>query len=272
MDEQKLRRLFRARPWEPARPGWRCPDEAQLAAFVEGRLAAKDQTKLESHLSDCAACLDQVSFLARRNSSADMPVAPHLLSRARRLVDAETPAWRTPIVRWATMAAAAASIVVAVGLFRLQTPQAPPASLEPGPVAPDPQSVPAAAAPVSPPQAVAAPPDAQPAPRPGRILRSPANAPAQFQFLFPTEGAILSALDPEIRWPAVPGAAYYEAQVVTDEGNVAWSARTGATSVRLPGDGASLQTGKKYFVWIRAYLTGGGTVKSAAVSFHIAGR
>jgi len=89
--------------------------------------------------------------------------------------------------------------------------------------------------------AVAAQPDAQRAPQPARILRSPANAPAQFQLLFPTEGAMLSALEPEIRWPAVPGAAYYEAQVVTEEGNVAWSARTDATRIRLPGDGASLR-------------------------------
>jgi hypothetical protein len=93
-----------------------------------------------------------------------------------------------------------------------------------------------------------------------------------FHLLFPAENATLSPHDLKLQWNAIPGAAYYEAQVMTDEGNVAWSARTGTTSVRLPGDGTSLQAGKKYFVWIRAYLAGGGTVKSAAVSFHIADR
>jgi len=91
-----------------------------------------------------------------------------------------------------------------------------------------------------------------------------------FHLLFPAENAALSPQDLKLQWSAIPGAAYYEAQVMTDEGDVAWSARTGSTSVRLPGDGASLRAGKKYFVWIRAYLAGGGTVKSAAVSFHIA--
>jgi len=91
-----------------------------------------------------------------------------------------------------------------------------------------------------------------------------------FHLLFPAENAALSPQDLKLQWSAIPGAAYYEAQVMTDEGDVAWSARTGSTSVRLPSDGASLRAGKKYFVWIRAYLAGGGTVKSAAVSFHIA--
>jgi hypothetical protein len=90
--------------------------------------------------------------------------------------------------------------------------------------------------------------------------------------LSPAENAMLPRDELRFQWRAVPGAAYYEAQVMTEDGNVAWSARTDATSVRLPGDGASLKAGEKYFVWIRAYLAGGGTVKSAAVSFHIADR
>jgi hypothetical protein len=93
-----------------------------------------------------------------------------------------------------------------------------------------------------------------------------------FHLLFPAENATLSPHDLKLEWSAIPGAAYYEAQVMTEEGNVAWAARTGTTSVRLPGDDASLQAGKKYFVWVRAYLSGGGTVKSAAVSFHITDR
>jgi len=266
MDEQELTRILRAQERGGARAGWRCPDEAHLAAYVEHHLPAADQARIETHLADCEACRDQVSFLVRPPADAAGTVAPQVLSRARDLVPPVRSFWAVPLMRWGTMTAAAACVVLAVGLFRLQAPQEPLAE-PPAPTAP------AAVAPVpSLPAPVAAPPAAvrQPAPRPAPAVRNSAGTPVAFHLLFPAENAALSPQDLKLQWSAIPGAAYYEAQVMTDEGDVAWSARTGSTSVRLPGDGASLRAGKKYFVWIRAYLAGGGTVKSAAVSFHIA--
>jgi hypothetical protein len=268
MDEKELTRRLRA--WEPARDhaGWRCPDEARLAAYVEHRLPVTDQARIEAHLADCAACLGQVAFLIRQPAGAVSSVDPQVLSRARDLVPPVRSFWAVPLMRWDTVTAAAACVVLAVGLFRLQAPQAP--LVEP--------RAPAAPATVAPARSlraeIPAPSAAvrQPAPRPAPAVRNSVGTAMAFHLLFPAENATLSPLDLKLQWNAVPGAAYYEAQVMTDEGNVAWSARTATTSVRLPGDGASLQAGKKYFVWIRAYLAGGGTMKSAAVSFHIADR
>ena len=60
-------------------------------------------------------------------------------------------------------------------------------------------------------------------------------------------------------------------QIVTEEGNVVWSGRADGTSTRLPA-GHGLQAGQKYFVWVRAHLSGGGTVKSPAVPFRVSGQ
>lgn len=266
MDEKELTRMLRAQERSGDRAGWRCPGEAHLAAYVEHRLPATDQARIEAHLADCEACLGQVAFLIRPPADAAGAVAPQVLSRARDLVPPARPFWAVPLMRWGAMTAAAACVVLAVGLFRLQAPQAPPVE-PPAPAAPA-AIVPAPSLPAPVPATPAA--ARQPALRPAPAVRNSMGAPMAFHLLFPAENATLSPRDLTLQWSAIAGATYYEAQVMTEEGNVAWSARTGTTSVRLPGDDASLQAGKKYFVWIRAYLSGGGTVKSAAVSFHIA--
>jgi hypothetical protein len=268
MDEKKLTHLLQMQGGMRENTGWRCPDEAHLAAYVDRRLPAADQARIEAHLADCDACVDQVSFLVRQPADAAGTVAPQVLSRARDLVPPVRSFWVVPLMRWGTMTAAAACVVLAVGLFRLQAPHEPPAE-ERAPEAPA-AVAPAPSLPVRTPAQLRAAP--RPAPRPAPAVRNSVGTPMAFHLLFPAENATLSPHDLTLQWSAIAGAAYYEAQVTTDEGDVAWSARTDATSVRLPGDSASLQPGRKYFVWIRAYLAGGGTVKSAAVSFHIADR
>jgi len=59
--------------------------------------------------------------------------------------------------------------------------------------------------------------------------------------------------------------------LVTDDGTSVWHSRVEGTSARPP-DSAKLDAGAKYFVWVKAFLSGGETVKSAAVSFRIAGQ
>lgn len=271
MDENELTRMLLAQRSAGDRAGWRCPDEAHLAAYVDHRLPATEQARIEAHLADCRACLDQVAFLIQPPADAAGAVASQVLFRARDLVLPARSFWAVPLMRWGTVTAAAACVVVAVGLFRLEAPPAPPVPPAESPA----PAGPAAVAPApSLPAEVPAPPAAapQPAPRSARAVRNAAGTAPAFHLLSPSEDATLSPRDLKLQWNDVPGAAYYEAQVMTEEGNVAWSARADTTSVRLPGDGASLQAGRKYFVWVRAYLTGGGTVKSAAVSFHIATR
>ena len=101
------------------------------------------------------------------------------------------------------------------------------------------------------------------------MRNSAASSP--FVLLSPSENDThpLDALD--FVWRRVPGAVYYDIHIVTEEGNVVWSGKAEGTSTRLPA-GHGLQTGQKYFVWVRAHLSGGGTVKSPAVPFRVGGQ
>ena len=59
-DEELLGRLLRhlARPGRKLRVG--CPEEEDLAAYMDGGLAETRRSELESHLADCALCLDDL--------------------------------------------------------------------------------------------------------------------------------------------------------------------------------------------------------------------
>lgn len=99
-------------------------------------------------------------------------------------------------------------------------------------------------------------------------MRQSAPRPFALRVVSPTENATLPSRDLDFRWQAIAGAAYYEIHIVTEDGTVVWQHRVESTSSRL-GGGASLQAGARYFVWVRAYLSGGGTVRSEAVSFRV---
>jgi hypothetical protein len=94
------------------------------------------------------------------------------------------------------------------------------------------------------------------------------NAPS---VVAPAENATVARQDLEFRWQPVAGSVYYEINVVTEDGTVVWQARLEGTKTRLP-DAPRLEARTKYFVWVRAHLVGGETVKSPAVSFHLADR
>ena len=82
---------------------------------------------------------------------------------------------------------------------------------------------------------------------------------------------MLSPRDPEFRWQAVPGSIYDELSLVREDSNVVWQSRVEGTLARLPAS-VTLQSGTAYFVWVRAYLAGGATLKSAAVPFRVGTR
>ena len=269
MDEKDLKRLLRVRKPGSQRSGWRCPDEMRLAAYVEHRMSVAEEARIERHIAACAACLEQVVFLARHRVPDQAPVPRHLLSRAGDLVGSQPSAWPGLVLRWGTLAAAAACLLLVISL-QLREPGAPPLPGAP-PSAPAPGAtpgttgVPAAELPAAP--AVAT---AQPAPASPTKVRKSVAGPLALQMLSPAENATLSPREPVFRWQAVPGAAYYDMDILTEDGNVVWQGKVEGTSTRLP-DGHPLQAGTKYFVWVRAHLSAGGTVKSAAVSFHIGG-
>jgi hypothetical protein len=256
MNEQDLLRLLRARKSGQGQRSWRCPDEADLAAYVDARLADRAQRRLEAHLADCVFCLDRVVFLLRREVSPEPEVPPGLLARARDLgADGKEARWWAEW-RWRTAAAAAACVVLGVFIWLRQ---------------PSPPSVPFAGSPtpsvgVSPPAAPAA--TAVPS-APPRVVRNGRRASVALRLLFPREGAIVPREGSDFRWTEVRGCLFYEIRLMTGEGDLVWEARVEATQTRIPAN-VQLAPGGKYFVSVRAYLPEGKTLPAGVVGFLVA--
>jgi hypothetical protein len=256
MDERTLKRLLRATDRPPDQPGWGCPTETQLEAYFDERVFAAERAGIEAHLSDCDRCLEQIAFLARLPVSEPQDaVAPDLLAKAKGLVSSRQRPWLAPALRWGAVAAAAC-LVLAVGLnWRAPSHTDVPRAVRPAiPEAPPPPS--AVAVPLAPPVLP-----------PATVRKSPEST-SQVVIVSPQEKATLSAHALEFTWRAVPSALYYEVRVTTEDGTVVWQAKADATSVRLPAD-RPLRPGAGYFVSVRAYLAGGGSVLSAWVSFQV---
>lgn len=286
MDEKTLKRLLRGEGAEAGVPGRNCPDEALLSAYVEHGMSGEKLVKVEAHLADCEACLGQVAFLARQPAEPATSIAPGAVARARDLVALPPSPWRPLVLRWGTALAGVACIVlVVVAVLRqggtVQAPATmpvPDAALEgrgaPAQSAPAQQDAQPEARSLKPeagsrrPEAGLAAPASTP---PSRTVRNSAPAVRTLSVVSPAEAATLARKDLEFRWHAIPGGLYYEIDLVTDEGTSVWHSRVEGTSARPP-DGTKLDAGAKYFVWVKAFLSGGETVKSAAVSFHIAGQ
>jgi len=278
MDNKELTRLVRISE-RPGRRGWRCPDEAQLAAWVDHRLDGRTADRVEAHLAWCEPCLEQVAFLASLEPSGETSVAPRLCARAVDLAPQRRSPWHGPVVRWASATAVATCAVVAIVLYVHEPGAARPGGQPgagsettrvPAPIV-SPASVPAAAPPVvSAPTTTPAGPASKTAGPSRPTVRKSTVASSTPVLVSPTEGGALPSFAPEFRWEAVAGSLFYEVHVVTEDGSVVWQSNVTSTRARLP-DGYSLRTGARYFVWVRAHLSGGGTVKSAAVSFHVGG-
>ncbi|HCL55714.1 MAG TPA: hypothetical protein DHW82_01725 [Spirochaetia bacterium] len=42
-----------------------CPDDYQIASFIDGLLAESEKTKIENHLNHCLSCMEKVFFLKK---------------------------------------------------------------------------------------------------------------------------------------------------------------------------------------------------------------
>jgi hypothetical protein len=88
------------------------------------------------------------------------------------------------------------------------------------------------------------------------------------QILSPEEGSIVGREQVDFRWREVTGAIHYEVQLVTAEGDVLWQDRTEKTGARLPGT-VPIASGQEVYVWVRAHLLDGQTLKSDPVGFRL---
>src|SRR6266550_2121313 len=116
--EEELNRLLRKNPLSARRRGWRCFDDLQLAAYVDGTLDANARQSLEAHLTDCKTCLGQVSFLMQSSEwpePVDVPV--WLVTKAQKLVSEQPKPANVFGRRWATATLAVGLLLTVLVVF-----------------------------------------------------------------------------------------------------------------------------------------------------------
>ena len=275
MDEKNLKELLQGRRSNAVRRGWRCPDEIQLAAYVDSTLQGSARELVEKHVADCDFCLEQISFLvqaADQEASAEVPASA--LRRARDLAPRKSGSSGNWGWRWAAASAAAACLVLLVAFIALRFRTQPGVNAPSEPLVaqqhqPDialPTTAPAISSP-GPSPAVQKLKSAEPA---APEVRRPAQAQLP-QVVFPRNGATLRRSEVDFRWAPFPDAVFYDIRVVTAAGDLVLESKTEDTHLRIADD-VQLQPGAKYFVLVRAHLLQGHTVKSGTVSFRISGR
>jgi len=211
-----------------------CPDEHQIAGYVDGApdIAAREQVEL--HLADCRRCLAVVVLLFReRDADSIQPVPDAAVAPTRALVT------KRPQPRWrmAPQWAAAAALVLAVPLL-FQTGR----NLDRGV-------------------------EGQGRPEPS-VTRTLAPTATGLQVLAPGDGASVDPRRLSFRWTEVPGSPHYDVRIVTDAGDVVIQQRVIGTAWRLPAQ-LNLQPGAEYFVRIDAYPSGDKVVSSDHVPFRV---
>lgn len=226
---------------------FRCPDEHQLAAYVDQQLIGAERQRVESHVAKCDSCLRQVGFLVKESQAPSDSVPSFLLDRANKL---DNEARTTSSFGWKYVAVAAAIALVALGLViwreaRSNTEEN--SSIvaivqQPSAVLPHKGSSEAATA-----------------------VRSVSPSAALPHVLSPQPGAIVHRSDFIIRWESIPKATAYEVRVVTADGDLVWSKRVHENSAKAPDQ--VLRPGMKYFLWVRAFLANGKEEQSQAVGF-----
>jgi hypothetical protein len=240
---------------ESMKRGWRCLDEEELAAYVEQRVAGREQERVESHLAACRDCRDQVGFLTRaEEEQALAPVPAGWLAGARGLDRPGAKGWMWTW-SWGAAATAVACLLVAGALWLRPQPETAPSVSGARPT-PSPQVVAQAETKPLPP--------AQPAP----MVRNQARAAAAPEVIFPKPHAIVAREGLAFRWKEVKGALSYEVRLVNAEGDVLWEQRVQGQSTK-PTPTLALQPGETCFLWVGAYLPDGRTVRSKAIPFTI---
>lgn len=275
---EELTHLLRNRQAASSGRTWSCADEARLAAYVDGGLEANARRSLESHLADCPACRQQVSFVMQATDWETPADAPGwLVNKARELVP-ETRGVRVWFDwRWATASTAAILVLGLMAVLAIRSGNPEPTANSPAQAAAEPTK-PAQTSTPSPgrnaavvamasspaPRKVAAPEHEPPAP----VVRNDATGKPSPNILAPREGALVKRAALTVRWQTVTEAVFYEVSIKSPYGGTLMSRQTEAASLEIPAD-VHLTTGTKYFVSIRAHLRNGKTARSGVVPFRV---
>jgi len=231
MDEREIVRMIRMQARDQsARRGWRCPSAEQVAAYLDQSLAGEDKARFEVHLASCDFCINLISSLVHQQETKEPIDVPAPLLR-QAIATVPEGVPAGRSWRWVLVPVLATIVIVSAVLLKLPQP-------------------------------------ALVTPSGTREVRSLKTQTTNLQLLEPRSGSIVRGQGLSFRWKAVAKIMYYEIRVVDSEGDPVWQAESTAPAAQVPSN-VSLRPGK-YFVWVRAYLTDGRTLKSETITFQIA--
>ena len=234
MNPEHLKTLLAAGSMENPERSPDCPDEHQIAGYVDGTLDPAACEALERHAADCSYCLSLVGLLSREHEAgANLLQTPEIPATAGATVHREQHRRWQRASRWAI----AASVVLAVPLL-LQLGRGPERGVE----------------------------ATVPTDRPSTRTAGPMST--GLQVLSPDPGAALDPRELSFRWSEVAGTPYYDVRIVTDAGDIVAQERVDGTNWQ-PEARLDLQPGAEYFVLVDAYPEGDKAVSSRHVPFRI---
>lgn len=223
MDRQQIIETLRSSAGRIAVPAPDCPKPEQLAAWTDGQCLPKEQAALQAHTADCAYCLQQVAAVLRsmEDERSHNPITawPGSATVTRREAGGRVQAGaRLPVsTRWPMRWAAAAVMVLAIGLFTWnQVPSGSPAVGD-------------------------------------RVTRYVDNQTLRPDLLSPAADSVIQGAGEPFRWTAVPGSLYYDIRLLNSDGELLLRERIKDTQWLLPKH-LALTSGEEYFVRIDAYL------------------
>jgi len=234
MNPDQLTTLLAAGADDDPQPSAECPDEHEIAGYVDGTLDASACERLQRHAADCGHCLALIGLLSRERASDATELVPEaVLAQAHAAASERTQRRRRFAPQWAAAAAMVLAVPLLVQIGR---------NLERGA-------------------------EGQGRPAPVATRTITANT-TELEVLAPAAG---TAVDPRrlaVRWSAVAGTPYYDVRIVTDAGDVVIQERVTGTTWRLPMH-LELQPGAEYFVHVDAYPSGDKAVSSEHVPFKV---
>jgi hypothetical protein len=219
-----------------------CPEDQEIAAYFDGRIADAERQTMERHLADCRFCLARIGMLNRQQEEGGTQRVPEeMLASAKRLSNTAPARRFKRAPAWATAAVVVISVFLVMNSRQVS--------------APSPGTGPAEEI------------------RSGeysRQLRNMDRSAMSLDVLTPTLGGAVTP-GSLIRWTEIPDNIHYNIFVLSNAGDVLWTERLQSTEWILQ-QSLNLATGSEYFFRIEAVLPDGGTVSSKHLAFRVAER
>jgi hypothetical protein len=211
-----------------------CLNDDESALFVAAAMDADDRARAVAHIAACDDCLERIvaiTELEREQAPASAPGPA--LARAMTLLTAPAVA-RFPIRHRMPLAAAASLMVMLLGALVLDNPSWLPGQPDGG----------------------------------YRELRSGPGAASVPGLLAPRDAETLPRAAVRFAWTPVEDSLFYEVELLAANGDMLWQERSEALQ-SAPPQTLFLDPEQLHYVWVRAYLRDGKTVKSQSVSFRV---